>query len=235
MMRDGTTIASVAALLGEPARASMLVRLLDGRPATASELAREADVSPQTASAHLGRLVDGGLLAVTRQGRYRFYRLSEPDVAAVVEGLLGLARRTDDRTPSPRGPAARRPDALRYARVCYDHLAGEVAVDLHDRLVAIDAIEEARGALRLSPSGLAVFAAFGIEIAPAARNRRPQCRRCLDWTERRPHLAGAAGAALLARLFELGWVRRERQGRALSVSPAGGMGLARLFRESPAG
>ena len=230
MQPDGTSIATVAALVGEPARARMLLRLLDGRPATASELAREADVTPQTASAHLARLVAGGLLTVTSQGRYRVYALAGRDVGAAIEGLIAVAHRADPPTPAP-GSRRQRPDALRHARVCYDHLAGEVAVELFDRLVALRAIEDADGVLRFAPAGLDAFAAFGADVPAPVRGRRPQCRRCLDWTERRPHLAGAAGAVLLARMFEIGWVRRERTGRALIVSPAGGMGLAWLFRE----
>lgn len=222
-MKEGPDIAMIGALLGDPARANILVALLGGQPLTAGELAREAGVSPQTASGHLGRLSDGGLLAVAKQGRHRYYSLTNPEVAALLEQVLGLAASVGATRTRP-GP---RDLALRQARVCYDHLAGERAVDLFERLHALGALSGEAEDLVLTARGSELLSQFGVELD--ARSRRPICRACFDWSERRPHLAGQAGAALLERLTVLGWVRRSPGSRVVSVTPTGATALDRLF------
>ncbi len=216
-MKTGPQIAGLAALVGDPARANMLTALLSGAALTASELAAEAGVGLPTASSHLAKLATGGLLAVEKQGRHRYFRLTGSDVAAVLEGLMGLAARTGQlRTrPGPKDPA------LRHARVCYDHLAGELGVALFDSLARRRLLELGQGELRLTPKGQRFVADFGIALAPIAALQRPLCRSCLDWSARRSHLAGALGAALLARIYELKWARREPGTRIVRFSPRG--------------
>lgn len=224
-MKDGPVIAAVAALLGDPARANMLTALMDGRALTASELAGEAGVGLPTASGHLSKLEAGGLVAVEKQGRHRYFRLSGSDVAQVLEGLMGLAARTGAvRTrPGPKEPA------LRVARLCYDHLAGERGVALFDGLRRRGVLAEHEGTLAPTPEGRAFLCEFGIDLAPLSARRRPLCRACLDWSERRHHLAGSLGAALLTRMGELGWVKTEEGGRAVAFTPAGERGFAATF------
>ncbi|MFI5024685.1 MAG: ArsR/SmtB family transcription factor [Alphaproteobacteria bacterium] len=224
-MKTGPQIASLAALVGDPARANMLTALLSGSALTASELAAEAGVGLPTASSHLAKLAAGGLLAVEKQGRHRYFHLTGSDVADVLEGLMGLAARTGQlRTrPGPKDPA------LRHARVCYDHLAGELGVELFDSLARRRLLELREGQLRLTRKGAGFVAAFGIELAALARHRRPLCRSCLDWSARRSHLAGALGAALLARFYELKWARREPGTRIVRFSPRGEEQFRRLL------
>jgi DNA-binding transcriptional ArsR family regulator len=211
-MKDGPVIASVAALLGDPARANILTALMDGRALTVSELAAAAGVTIQTASGHLAKLDAARLLTAEKQGRHRYFRLSGPDVAQVLEALMGLAQRTGA-TRVRTGP---KDAALRTARVCYDHLAGERGVELLNgarRQGFIAGREE----LALTDRGRRFFAEFGIDLAKLEKGRRPLCRSCLDWSERRSHLGGALGAALLSRLVEMGWARREA-GRVLTFT-----------------
>jgi len=216
-MKDGPVIAGVAALLGDPARANMLTALMDGRALTASELAGEAGVGLPTASGHLAKLEAGGLVTVEKQGRHRYFRLSGSDVAAVLEGLMGLAGRTGAvRTrPGPKEPA------LRVARLCYDHLAGERGVQLLDGLRRRGVLDGEDGDLAPTPEGRVFLAGFGIDLAPLAARRRPLCRACLDWSERRHHLAGSLGAALLMRMRELGWLTVGDSGRVVAFTPDG--------------
>lgn len=222
-MKEGPDIAMIGALLGDPARANILIALLGGQPLTAGELAREAGVSAQTASGHLGRLHDGGLLAVAKQGRHRYYSLSSSEVAALLEQVLGLAARVGATRTRP-GP---RDLALREARVCYDHLAGERAVILFERLHGLGALSGEAEELGLTARGLELLSQVGVELD--ARSRRPVCRACFDWSERKPHLAGQAGAGLLDRFMALGWVRRSPGSRAVSVTFTGASALDRLF------
>src|SRR5215813_8477980 len=210
-MKDGPNIAAVAALLGDPARANMLTALMHGRALTATELAQEAGVMLSTASGHLGKLQDAGIVDTEKQGRHRYFRLSGSDVASVLEGLMGVAARTGHmrvRT-GPRDPE------LRRARVCYDHLAGDAAVRMYDHLQAAGMIAATAGALRLTRAGERFFSAVGIDLDAAANTRRPLCRACLDWSERRHHLAGALGAALLHHIYDRGWAGGEFAGRDL--------------------
>lgn len=213
-MQAGPRIASVAVLLGDPARANMLVALMDGRALTVSELAGVAGVALPTASGHLSKLDAAGLLAVEKQGRHRYVRLSGPDVAHVLEGLMGLAQRTGA-MPVRTGP---KDAALREARVCYDHLAGTQAVALMQALSGHGWISSEAG-LRLTASGRAHLAGIGIDVAPLEHGRRPLCRGCLDWSERRDHLGGSLGAAILDHVLGR-WARRAG-GRVVAFSPAG--------------
>jgi DNA-binding transcriptional ArsR family regulator len=220
-MHDGPTIASIAALLGDPGRANMLTALLDGRALTASELALAAGVAAPTASGHLGKLTQAGLVSVEQQGRHRYFRLSGPDVGEVLEGLMGLAQRTG----AVRVRTGLRDAALRSARVCYDHLAGERAVALAEALRARGLIADGH---RLPAKGRAFFTGLGLDISALERSRRPLCRPCLDWSERKAHLAGALGAALLDHVLANRWARRA-EGRVVAFTPAGAAAFDQAF------
>ncbi len=216
-MKDGPVIASLASLIGDPARANMLAALMSGKALTAGELAQEAGVMPQTASGHLARMTEAGLLFVEVQGRHRYYRLAGPDVAEAIETLMGLAARLGHiRTqPGPRNPA------LRHARICYDHLAGERGTAMHDVFVQQGLLVATEGGLGLSSRGRSRFVAEGIDIKALEGRRRPLCRACLDWSERRHHLAGSLGAALTQLILSRGWARRDKDSRVVLFSPAG--------------
>ena len=224
-MKEGPSIAVVASLVGDPARANMLTALMSGRALTATELAQEAGVTAQTASAHLSKLCAGGLLSLEKQGRHRYFRLSGPDVAAVLEGLMGIAARAGHlrvRT-GPKDPA------LRHARVCYDHLAGELGVQMFDGMVTRRLIRQQDEEISLTPSGARFIEDFGIDLGSVGKSRRPLCKTCLDWSARRSHLAGALGAALLRRFYEMNWAKRETGTRAVRFTPAGERRLAEMF------
>ncbi len=214
-------LAEVAALLGEPGRAGMALALWDGTARPAGELARVAGVTPATASAHLARLVAGGILRVEPRGRHRYYRLAGPEVAHAIEALAGVLA-----PHVTRGAAEAPPSPLRRARLCYDHLAGQLGVAVGDALVAGGRLVLRDGAYALPASGRRWFERFGIELGVLERGRRPLLRSCIDWTERREHLGGALGAALAAHLLERDWLRRERGARTLLVTAAGRRGLA---------
>ncbi len=224
-MKDGPNIARVAALIGDSARAEILTALLADRALTATELAAVAGVTKQTVSAHLAKLVEARLLAVEAQGRHRYFRLADDEVAHALEALLGVAFRTHP-TRLVTGP---REPALRKARVCYDHLAGELAVGVWSALQANGALASGRDGLALSEAGTLRFRALGIDVDAVARQRRVFCRPCLDWGERRDHLAGALGAALLQRLYELRWAARVEGSRAVSFSAVGEHNLRAAF------
>ncbi|MBN8808011.1 MAG: winged helix-turn-helix transcriptional regulator [Sphingomonas sp.] len=216
-MRDGPNIAEIASLIGDPARANILTALMDGRALTVSELATVAGVTLPTASGHLSRMEAAGLLAAEKQGRHRYLRLSGGDVAAAIEALMELAQRTGA-TRVRTGP---RDPALREARVCYDHLAGERAVALAQRLERGGLLAEGM----LTDAGRAWLAARGFAKGDG---RRPFCRLCLDWSERRHHLGGALGAAILDHALGEGWARRGA-GRVIAFSPTGARAFDRLF------
>lgn len=230
-MKVGPDIALVASLLGDPARANMLTALMDGGALTAGELARQAGVTAQTASSHLAKLQKGGLIVARRQGRHSYYALADADVGDVLEGLMGLAARAGHQRvrPGPREPA------LREARVCYDHLAGDLGVALLDGLLARGLVSPAGEALTLTAEGEAFLAAFGIDTGALRRSRRPLCKRCLDWSVRRSHLAGALGAALLQRFYALGWASRVGGTRVVAFSPAGRDAFTRAFGQAVSG
>ena len=225
-MQAGPHISQIATLVGDPARANMLSALMDGRALTATELAYLAGVTPQTASSHLSKLAEAELLSQAKQGRHRYYRLASPLVGQMLESIMAVAET---------GPARYRPhwkggEALRAARTCYDHLAGRLAVGIADALVAHGHVVLADDGGEVTAAGQMHLADLGIDIgAIAARQRRAFCRPCLDWSERRPHLAGAVGAALCARAFELGWIERIKDSRAVSVTRAGSHGFAQAF------
>lgn len=218
--------APVAALLADRARAAMLTALLDGRPLAAGELARTAGVSAPTASAHLGRLLDGGLVTVVRQGRHRYYRLRGSEVAQVIEALSRISPPVRVRSLRQSRDARR----LREARTCYDHLAGQAGVALFAALVDGGLIEAAGpGAYEVTAKGEERLEKLGLDLAGLRRARRRFAWQCLDWTERRPHLNGVLGAALLERMIELGWFERGATRRALAVTGDGYRGLADSF------
>lgn len=224
---SGNRIAEIAALLGDPARANMLVALMGGQALTAGELAWHAHVSAPTASGHLAKLTAAGVLALRVQGRHRYYRLASPEIAEVLHALMVAAALGPPRYRPP-GP---RDAALRLARSCYDHLAGRLAVALFEGLEAQGHVRASLDgdAVTLTPQGRDFLRAFGLALEPSGTPGRPLCRTCLDWSERRPHLAGRLGAALLDRLVELGWLTRIPGSRALAVSRAGEAGLVATF------
>ncbi len=224
-MKTGPDISLIASLVGDPARANMLTALMGGRALSAGELAAEAGVTLQTASSHLAKLQAGGLVAVEKQGRHRYFRLTGPDIAAMLESMMGLAARVGHirRQPGPKDPA------LRHARICYDHLAGDQGVRLFDSLTRRRLLRSSDGRLDLTAAGEKFVAEFGIDLAALAATRRPLCRTCLDWSERRSHLAGALGAALLARMVTLGWARRDAGSRVVAFSRSGQNRFDRTF------
>ncbi|RWO85343.1 winged helix-turn-helix domain-containing protein [Mesorhizobium sp.] len=222
-MREGPDIARIASLVGDPARANMLNALMGGTALTASELALEAGVSLPTASSHLGKLMEGGLLTVASQGRHRYYGLAGPQVAGMIEAITGVAASVGPQRVRP-GP---RDGAMRVARVCYDHLAGEQAVAMLDRLVAKNVLVRDEQEIRLGPSAASHFAAIGIDVY--TKPRRPVCRACLDWSVRRSHLAGTLGAAILDKILAEKWARREKNSRAVIFSPPGRQAFERVF------
>jgi len=219
------SLAEVAALVGNPARANMLQALVDGRALTASELAYAGRVAPQTASEHLAKLREGRLLALAKQGRHSYYRLASPLVATMLESIMAVA--ADG--PARYQPRRRGGDALRNARTCYDHLAGRLGVAMADALVGRDYIALSEDGGVVTPQGEDFFLRFGIDLRERTRSRRPFCRPCLDWSERRTHLAGAVGAALAERCFELGWIGRIRDTRAVLVTAEGERGFSETF------
>src|ERR1700681_3093703 len=205
-MKAGPDIAMVAALVGDPARANMLTALMTGRALTASELAHQAGITPQTASSHLGKLETGGLIEQEKQGRHRYYRLTDPDVAGLLAGLSGRAARAGHmrvRT-GPKDPA------LRRARVCYDHLAGDLGVQMLDSMRQQKLVRQHKHDIELTAEGQRFLTkSLQISADSLAHPRRPVCKACLDWSERRHHLAGTLGAALMTRFTELNWAARD--------------------------
>ncbi|MFN3460381.1 MAG: ArsR/SmtB family transcription factor [Oceanibaculum sp.] len=219
-------IAEIGLLVGEPARAAMLLALMDGRALTAGELAHAAGVTPPSASAHLARLVEAGLLAMERQGRRRYHRLASPEVARLLETVMQVAALT---SPPVRRPATGPRDAaMRRARTCYDHMAGELGVALADALQARGHVELEDGAGLVTPAGLDFLRGLGLTAdslstgaASGTTGARALCRPCLDWSERRPHIAGRLGAALCRHFLDVHLVRRIGGSRALEITPLG--------------
>ena len=226
-MKHGPDIARIAALIGDPARANMLTALISGKALTATELSLEAGVTLQTASSHLKKLEEGGLLIQRKQGRHKYFSLADDDTAHALESLMGLAAgRGQLRTRT--GP---KDDALRYARVCYNHLAGEMGVLIYDSF-------RSRGFLALDADGLTLTEAgrnfvigFGIDLADLEGKKAPLCRECLDWSERRSHLAGSLGRAMLSQLETLGWAQRDTDSRAIGFTKAGDQQLRDLLTD----
>ena len=229
-MTSNGTFAEVAALSGDPARASMLNALLDGRALTATELARAAGITPQTASGHLGRMTAAGLLCVEKQGRHRYHRLAMPSVARMLESIMQVAvEAASQRKPLTVGP---RDSALRKARTCYDHFAGQLGVALTDALIEQGRLELAGDAGILTDAGMVFLCDIGIDTQAllarrTKRSGRVLCRACLDWSERRWHLAGAVGAVICAHAMGHDWTRRLNGTRAVLITPNG----VRIFHE----
>ena len=222
-MTTPVSLAEVAALVGDPARANMLCALLDGRALTAGELAYAANVSPQTTSGHLAKLTQAHLLHVLKQGRHRYFRIATPQVAQMLESIMAVALQT----PPRHRPASKVDEAMRIARTCYDHFAGRLGVGLADALCGRGHVVLAEDGGEVTPQGHDFFERFGVTLVK--NRRRIFCRACVDWTERRPHLGGAVGAALATRCLDLGWVKRMREGRALTITPVGRTGLREVF------
>ncbi|MFF8377457.1 ArsR/SmtB family transcription factor [Streptomyces sp. NPDC015661] len=215
-------LAALAALFADESRAAFLLALLDGRAWTAGELARHAGVAPSTASEHLGKLVAGGVLAEERQGRHRYVRLADPGVAHLVEDLA--ARSEPEVPPPPRSlRAASAGQAMARGRTCYDHLAGRLGIAITEAMTDRGLLRQDTG-FALTDRGLAWFDEQGIPLV--RKGRRPVARGCLDWTERRPHLAGTAGAALCRHALDAGWCVRIGSERAVKVTPEGETALA---------
>lgn len=213
-------IALPAALIGDPVRAAMLSALCNGRTQPASALAYVARVTPQCASNHLAKLLEGGLLAVETEGRHRYYRLATPQVAAAIEALALLAPPVRLLDP----PLTKKARSLRFGRSCYDHLAGRLGVAITQELESRRyLITSGDGSKRYSitAAGNHWFEELGVHVDTLKPTARGLARQCLDWTERQHHLAGPLGVALLSRLVDLGWMRRDRASRAVSVTPPG--------------
>lgn len=228
-MKEGPDIALIGSLIGDPARANILTALMSGKALTATELAGEAGVTLQTASSHLSKLEESALILRRKQGRHRYYTLADDEVGSLLETMMGFAaKRGLLRTRT--GPAD---EALRKARICYDHLAGELGVSLFNTLAASGHIEVTDNDVALTQSGSRAMAAFGIDLDLLAAGRRPLCKSCLDWSERRTHLAGALGSALLDRFYELGWASRKKNSRVIEFTPAGETELADAFNVEP--
>jgi DNA-binding transcriptional ArsR family regulator len=230
-MKDGPNIARIASLLGDRTRADVLTALMTDRALTATELAAIAGVTKQTMSAHLSKLLGAALVAVDQQGRHRYFRLADEDVAGLLESLMGVAFRTGAvrLLSSPREPA------LRKARICYDHLAGELGVAAYEALLHHGVLAMSHGELRLGASGAEWFERIGVNTDAAARQRRIFCRPCMDWSERRHHLAGSLGAALLSRLHGLNWAARDENSRVIRFTPRGQRAFQALLKTSFAG
>jgi len=214
-------IARIAALVGEPARAAMLLAIMDGRALTARELASVAGITAQTASRHLALLAEAELMQVERQGRHRYHRLASPQVARMLEGLMQIASTTAPVrvvTPGPRDAG------MRMARMCYDHIAGRLGLALTSRLLADGAIVFGDEGGMVMPEASAVLKGWGMDVAPLdgpGTGTRPGCRPCLDWSERRPHVAGKLGAMVCTHCIDQGWLVRRAGGRSLSVTALG--------------
>ena len=224
-MRDGPNFAAIAALIGDPARANILSALMDGRALTVSELARSASIGLPTASAHVSKLEQAELLVSVRQGRHRYVRLSGEDVVHTLETLMLLAARTGHRRvrTGPRDPA------LREARVCYDHLAGARGVQMFESMLRGRLLERGGENVTLTSTGRRFAVQFGIDLGELQGKERETCVSCLDWSERRDHLAGRLGSAYLVRLFALKWARRDKDSRAVLFTQSGLREFDRLF------
>ena len=225
-MTGSIELAEIGAAIGEPARAAILTALMDGRALTAGELAFYARVTPQTASEHLRRLCEVRLLSVLKQGRHRYFRLASPLVAQMVESMGVVAA---VQAPPRYRPASRADDAIRAARMCYDHLAGRLAVDIADRLMQRGYLLLGSEGGELTPTGRRFLSELGVAIPDAAETRRAFCRPCLDWSERRFHVAGYVGAALARHALDQGWIARIRDSRAIAVTAKGREALRESF------
>lgn len=224
-MIEGPYIAEAAALIGDPSRATMLSAMMDGRARTATELAYASGITPQTASGHLAKLAEARLIAVEKQGRHRYYRLANEHVAKVLESLAVLAVEGAPRH-RPTGP---RDDAMKLARTCYDHLAGRLGVALTNAMVEKGVLKEKQESFEITAKGRDDLSAFGLDLDAITKSRRAHASRCLDWSERTPHLGGALGAAILEQVEARNWISRKKGSRAVTVTPRGREELKKVF------
>lgn len=228
-MKFGPDISSTAALMGDPARANILTALISGCALTATELSVEAGVTKQTTSSHLAKLVDGGFLSVEKQGRHKYYRLANHQIAEMLETIANVAA---DIAPKRVRTGPKDP-ALRKARRCYDHLAGDLAVKMFDAFIAngliVNERETNQGKPTLTEKGRDYFDRFGIDINVLDKQKRPVCRACLDWSVRRHHLAGGLGAALLSEFEKRGWAKRNAKHRIIEFTREGELELLNMF------
>ncbi len=216
-MKDEVDISITASMMGDPARANMIMALMSGLSLTATELAREAGITAATGSGHLAKLEASGLVVGTKQGRHRYYRIADTDVAHAVEALTTVAARVGHlRTRS--GP---KDEAMRHARSCYDHLAGHLAVGLFEHWVSQRVLRWRGDDVNLTPKGRRILLERGIDVPSLEHKKRPPCRSCLDWSERRHHLGGGLGAAVLSEIVERGWAMREKGSRTVKFGKRG--------------
>ncbi|WP_299847350.1 helix-turn-helix transcriptional regulator [uncultured Roseovarius sp.] len=224
-MKDSPDISRIASLIGDPARANILTALMSGKALTATELAGEAGVTLQTTSAHLAKLDGGGLIRPRKEGRHKYFTLASEDVAQVLEALMGLAAGSGHlrHRPGPRDPE------LRQARVCYNHLAGDMGTRAYDSMTACDFLQHSTKGLTLTDAGHGFVTGLGIDLEALPPSRAPLCRDCLDWSERRSHLAGRLGRALLSHMQAAGWASRLDGTRVVRFSPQGLTAFDRAF------
>lgn len=218
-------VATAASLLSDSSRSIMLTYMLDGRFHTSGELARAAGITPQTASFHLKKLEEAGFLDQTKQGRHRYYGLKDPAIAQVIESLLSIS--PPNHVSSFKQAAE--DQAIRYARTCYDHLAGSLGIQVAKALMDSDYVNQVHDQFILTAKGEIFFSEFGINLETTRRKRRSFCHCCLDWSERKHHLAGALGQAILERFLELDWLRKKPESRALLLTKIGRNGFAEVF------
>jgi DNA-binding transcriptional ArsR family regulator len=224
-MHSSPDLTAVASLIGDASRIAILLSLLGGKSLPASELARAARITPQTASSHLTKLVEGGLLVHESYGRHRYYRLANAEVAHALEALNAIALPKPVRSLRE----SEQVKTIRFARTCYDHLAGEIGVALAARMLAMQLLAESGQDYVLTEDGKQKLRSLGVELAPPSKSRRSYARQCLDWSERRHHIAGCLGAALTKRLFELGWIERYPEHRGVRITKAGIQGFSEEF------
>jgi DNA-binding transcriptional ArsR family regulator len=220
-MKEGPDISLPAAMMGDPARANMLMALMSGMHLTASELANEAGVTPATASVHLAKLASSGLITATKQGRHKYFRIADADVAHAIEALIIVSSRAGHMRTKP-GP---KNDAMRVARSCYDHLAGKAAVKVFEAWVQNGVLVWDREVIALTEDGRSFFRTRGLKVDQLEKGKRPLCRSCIDWSERRHHLGGAIGAAVLTHALNAEWVTRDGTSRTLSFKADGEQSL----------
>lgn len=216
-MKEGPDIARIAALMGDPARANMLTALMGGKALTTTELAAEANITQQTASAHLGKMTEAVILRQRKQGRHRYYAINDENVADVIAGLMGLAEKAG-LTRTRTGP---KDAALRTARSCYNHLAGDMGVQLFDALSRRGYLRKMTEGIKLTETGRIFFEDFGIDLQALERKISPLCRECLDWSARRSHLSGNLGRAILDQFIKMDWASRDVTSRAIIFSEEG--------------
>jgi DNA-binding transcriptional ArsR family regulator len=229
-MNGTPNLAAIGQIIGDPTRSLILEMLYDGRAWSASELAGAAGITPQTASSHLHKLVDANLLAVEAEGRNRYYRIADSEVADALEALMVLAMRRKQRPEI----VSVKDDPMRHARTCYDHIAGRFGIDLIDQLIDRNWLQDAGDSYLLTPEGETLMTRLDIDVAALRGGRRPLTRKCLDWSERRHHLGGALGAAVADTFFARRWIRRVDGSRALKITPEGRrqLGDLGLYSES---